>query len=77
MDREKGQLVVSHTVEELNALRSAYARGALKVRMGDEEVTYESGAEIRRRIGEIERALGLSPTGGATPFANPTFSRGL
>lgn len=68
---------MSYTVDQLNALKAAYARGATRVRLGDEELQFESGAEMRRRIVDIERELGLSPTGGAVPFANPTFNRGV
>jgi hypothetical protein len=62
------------------ALVSAYARGALRLRNGAEEIQFESGAEMRRRIEELGVSLGLTQLpsqGGAPAFANPTFTRGL
>jgi hypothetical protein len=51
------------TVEELNALKSAYAQGVLSVRWGDKSVQYDTGEQLKARIAELERELGVRPTG--------------
>lgn len=45
----------------LDELRVNYARGVLSVGHGDKRVVYADGADMLRRIHEIERAL-VSPT---------------
>lgn len=54
---------MAFTVEQLNALRDAYAQGVLSVRWGDKAVQYDTRSEMRERIRELERELGLRSTG--------------
>lgn len=54
---------MAFTVEQLNALRDAYAQGVLSVRWGDKAVQYDSRSEMKARIREMERELGLRSTG--------------
>lgn len=50
-----------YTLDDLEALRAAYASGAMRVKMSDgKEVFYASGADLRRRIGEVEASLAAS-----------------
>lgn len=51
------------TVEELDALRAAYASGATSVRWGDKSTTYDTRENLRRRIDELEQELGMKPKG--------------
>ncbi len=51
------------TVEDLQALKDAYATGALSVRWGDKSVTYDSRESMRARIDDLERELGMRNKG--------------
>ncbi len=53
-------MAVSWTPEQIESLRAAIARGALQVRVGDEQVTYRSLAEMRSILAEMEAATGTS-----------------
>jgi hypothetical protein len=68
---------MSYTATDLAKLRSAIAKGASKVRIGDEEVTFRSLAEMR----QIEATI-VAELEGATPAGRPThvnagFDRGF
>lgn len=47
--------------ERIEALEAAIARGALQVRVGDEQVTYRSLAEMRSILSELKAAAGTAP----------------
>ena len=48
---------MSWTQAELDALRRAYAAGALRVTFGGKSVEYGSEADLRRRIALIEAEM--------------------
>lgn len=48
---------MAYTQAQLDALKSAYARGELRVQRGDLNVTFQNAAEMERRIQTIEREL--------------------
>jgi hypothetical protein len=49
--------MANFTQAQLAALREAYATGALTVEYDGKRVTYNSGAELKARIREIENDL--------------------
>lgn len=49
-----------YTLEGLRALQEAYQQGALKVKYQDKEITYDSAKQMKIRINDIKRALGLT-----------------
>jgi hypothetical protein len=54
---------VSYTQEQATTLRDAIARGVRRVKMNGEEVEYQSLAEMRGLLAEMERALApVAPT---------------
>jgi len=56
----------------IDKLEEAYGKGATKVRLGDEEITFASGDDLLKRIKYLKRQLNASrPVAG---FAS--FSRG-
>lgn len=65
---------MSYTVEQVETLRSAIARGARTLKQNGEEVTYESMAEMRKQLAIMERSLGLSQR--VTHF-QPGYNRGI
>lgn len=48
---------MSYTQDDITRLRAAIAKGASKVRMGDEEVTFRSLAEMRSLLAEMEASV--------------------
>jgi len=64
---------MSYTQTDLDTLNSAIARGASKVRMGDEEVTFRSLDEMFRIRAQIERDLGTV----RLTHVNPYFDKGI
>lgn len=54
---------MAYTLEQLQALQDAYASGALTVRWADKSITYDSREQLKGRIAELERELGVKPTG--------------
>lgn len=67
---------MSYTQPQLDALKSAYARGVKRVTYDGQTVEYRDEAEMSRAIAKIEAAI-KSGTAGARPrgaFAG--FSRG-
>jgi len=52
---------VSYTQEQVTALRDAIARGVRRVKMNGEEVEYQSTADMRAVLAEMERALAPTP----------------
>lgn len=64
------------TQTELDALKAAYARGALRVTYDGKTVEYGSEADLRRRIQTIETQIAAT-AGQARPVAGyASFSRG-
>lgn len=64
---------MSYSQTDLDTLNSAIARGAVKVRMGEEEVTFRSLDEMFRIRDQIERSLGAV----RLTHVNPTFDKGI
>lgn len=48
-----------YTIEQLEALESAYAEGATKVKYQDKEIEYRSRKEMRGIIEEMRQELGI------------------
>lgn len=64
---------MSYSQSDLEALRQAYASGALTVRFSDGKlVTFDTGSALLQRIRVIEKALSATP---APTHWNPQFSR--
>ncbi len=67
---------MAYSQAEVDALRSALARGATHYKLNGEEVTYASLAEMRRQLREMEAELKGSPTSGPV-IGYARTSRGL
>lgn len=61
-----------YTSADLTAIRQAIAKGATRVKMGDEEVQYRSLAEMKQIASDIEGSL----NGRRMTRHYPHFSRG-
>lgn len=48
---------MSWTQADIDALKAAMAKGASKVRIGDEEVQFRSLSEMRAQLADMERAV--------------------
>ncbi len=48
---------MSYTQEDIDKLRSAIAKGASQVKIGEEQVTFRSLAEMRSLLAEMEAAV--------------------
>lgn len=66
---------MSDVATQLATLKDMYAKGVLSLEQGGEKVTFASGEELRRRIGDLEDQLagGSSSKG----FHYPAFNKGL
>lgn len=67
---------MAYTQEDIDALKSAVARGATRLKMGDEEVQFPSLAEMRRQIKIMEAELAGGAVGGMS-INYPRTTRGL
>ena len=67
---------MAYTQAQIDALKDAVARGAVRVRMNGEEVQYSSLAEMRRQIQVMEAELSDSDTG-SMAVSYPKTTRGL
>ena len=67
---------MAYSQADIDALKAAVARGATRLRMGDEEVQYASLSEMRRQIGVMEAELAGQKTDGLT-ISTPRTLRGL
>lgn len=67
---------MAYSQADIDALKAAVARGATRLRMGDEEVQYASLSEMRRQIGVMEAELAGQKTGALT-ISTPRTLRGL
>lgn len=69
---------MSDVAEQLATLKEMYAKGALSLEQGGEKVAFASGAELRRRIRDLEDEL-ASQSGKpkSTGFHYPSFSKGF
>lgn len=67
---------MAYSQEQVDALKSAVARGVTRLRMNGEEVQYGSLAEMRRQIAVMESELAGSVTPGLS-FGYPKTLRGL
>jgi len=67
---------MAYSQAQVDELRAAIARGAARLRQGDEEVQYASLAEMRRQLREMEAEMQGAPvTGPVVSYAKT--SRGL
>lgn len=60
---------MSYTQTDIDNLRRAIARGASSVKMGEEQVTFRSLAEMRSTLAEMEQSV----NGGASRQHYPAF----
>lgn len=69
---------MSDTADKLATLKDMYRKGVLSLEQGGEKVTFVSGADLRRRIGDLEKELAIE-TGGAVSsgFHYPSYNKGL
>lgn len=67
---------MAYTQAQIDALKSAAARGVTTVERNGEKVTYASLAEMRRQISIMEAELAVQ-NAGAVSVTYPTTSRGL
>lgn len=64
---------MSYTQADLDGLRKAMAKGVLRVRMGERDVTYRTIEEMEKVERKIVKALGQS----VSNRYYPTFGSGL
>jgi hypothetical protein len=64
---------MSFTAEDRDRLKAAIAKGATKMRMGNEEITFRSLAEMRETLAMIDAELSAAP---ATRRHYPAMTRG-
>lgn len=67
---------MAYTQDQVDALKTAVARGVTRVRMNGEEVQYPSLGEMRRQIKVMEAEI-AGGTLGAMTVSYPTTARGL
>lgn len=67
---------MAFTTTDRDNLKAAIARGVRKVKMGDEEVEYQSLSDMRAALRMIEAELG-GVKEGALSIGYPVMSRGL
>ncbi len=60
--------------EQLKTLKAAYHSGVLRVRFGDNEVTYQSAADMQKIITRLEQEIHGAKS---MKFITPKFSKGL
>ncbi|WP_299145987.1 hypothetical protein [uncultured Tateyamaria sp.] len=69
---------MSDTATQLATLKSMYAKGVLSLEQNGEKIAFASGAELRRRMGDLETQLakesGKSVSSG---FHYPSYNKGL
>ena len=63
------------TSTQLSDLKDAYAQGVLSVTIAGKTLTYTSGADMMKRIKEIEADLGLSTAQKAKRVTYSSFKR--
>ena len=61
---------MSYTQADIDRLRAAMAKGASQLRIGEEQVTFRSLAEMRSLLSEMELAV----NGGSSRQHYPTFA---
>jgi len=72
-------MVMSTTAIQLATLKAMHAKGVLTMTQGGETVTFDSGADLRRRISYLEATLArengtVRPNAGVT---YPHFTKGF
>jgi hypothetical protein len=67
---------MAFTETDRDALKTAIAKGVLKLRLGDEEVQYDSFAAMRARLRMIEDEL-AGTSAGSVNVTYPKTTRGL
>lgn len=68
---------MAYTQQQLDALESAIAEGALEVAYGDKKVKYRSLDEMLRIAAIMRDGLGLNTGVAGQSIVYPTFSKGL
>ena len=69
---------MAYTTDQLTALETAIAQGALSVRWNDRSVTYYSYAEMIRLRDSMRSELGIiTPAGNKNRFINIPTGKGL
>lgn len=69
---------MSDTAAQLAKLKKMYAKGVTSLEQGGEKAAFADGAELRRRIGDLEAQLTRESGGGASSgFHYPTFDKGV
>lgn len=68
---------MAYTQADVDAMRAALASGALKVKRGEEEVTYRSASEMRAQLAVMEAELAGNTRGPKMRPLTPRTSRGL
>lgn len=69
---------MSDTAAQLAKLKDMYAKGVTSLEQGGEKVAFADGAELRRRIGDLEAQLKRETGGGGSSgFHYPSFDKGL
>lgn len=67
-----------YTIEQYEALKAAYASGALSVKYGEQAMTYHSASEMRKILNEIEVELNISqPRGPLDNIVRGVYCKGL
>lgn len=67
---------MAYSQADIDTLKAAVARGATRLRLGDEEVQFASLSEMRRQISVMEQELAGTKSSGLS-FTYPRASRGL
>ena len=69
-------MAVGYTLDDLAALKAALVSGAVKVRIGEREITYRSQKEIQEMIRVVQAELSPSSTSSSPNLIKATFSKG-
>lgn len=63
---------MSWTQDDINALKRAIAKGATTVKVGDEQITFDSLSALQRRLAMMEHEV--NATSAASRQTYPTFA---
>lgn len=68
---------MAYTISQLEALEAAIATGALTVKHGDQQVTYQSSVDMIRLRNLMRSELGVAAPKKQAAIINPATGRGL
>ena len=68
---------LSTMIAQLDRLQDARAKGVQRVRMGDEEITYRSDAEMVAAVSDLQRRINAAQGRPAVQAVRFTTSKGL